>query len=632
MKLSIKSRRSFASMMSEPESSGISSSSYSRRPSNATNTNNPLTCMQDNENIDQVILEQKKSRSIWCLRTLTITTLVTATVLVASLSYTFSRNSEIKVFETQYYDSVVKVSETISLDISNKLNTAKTFSAMYTSRYGPERKWPNVTMPNFQEQAKGQLEVAKGIALSFNPIITNETRTEWEAHAAESANLLGAEQLYERDCDGCRIVADGIFRKAIVDGERVSINDPGYSPESRYPYHMVPVWQIYPTKVNWRAVMFNLHSELHRQRALDDMLEHRVPTITGLLHLVQHDEMDPSSILFYPVFNNFDPYHTVEGSISIVFTWADILRHVLPDYIKGLIVVLEKRVGEENEKDQQTYTYKISGNDVTLLGEGDMHEEDFDNYKHTVDANVAQEAKDLEIVDFLVTYNLRIYPSKEFQNQYLTNTPLAMTLVVLLMFILTSGIFLLYDYLVNNRQNAIMEFAQRSGRIVNSMFPSTVRERMLRSSEQHHQLVQQTVCDANSAEETANVNKSDPSNPPTPTKKRNPAHHIKQFLKSSLIQKSESGNEKVDAQGYIQNTPPIADLFQNTTIMFADLVTFTEWSSNHSPEDVFYLLETLFLEFDKAAERRGVFKLGTIGEPYYSYLLLCSPKRKLAKK
>ena len=57
--------------------------------------------------------------------------------------------------------------------------------------------------------------------------------------------------------------------------------------------------------------------------------------------------------------------------------------------------------------------------------------------------------------------------------------------------------------------------------------------------------------------------------------------------------------------------------------MFADIVTFTEWSSKESPENVFYLLETLFLEFDEVAERLGVFKLGTIGNNLLRALCFC---------
>ena len=581
----------------------------------------PLLCMQDDHIDSNTILEQKSSRAVWCLRVLTLSTLSTAAMIVAVCTYIYSRNAEMQVFEIQYQDSVVKVSEAIALDISNKLNTAMSFSAMYTSRYGPENSWPNVTMPNFQQQAKGQLKIADGIALSYNPIITNETRKEWEAYAANSAHLLGEKNLLENSCKKCRIVKDGIFRKV----NKFVVNDTGVSAESRYPYHMVPVWQIYPTKQNWKAVMFNLHSEINRQRALDDMLEHEVPTITGLLKLVQHTKMDPSSILFYPVFNHFQEsgfFKKVEGSISIVFTWADILQSVLPAYIKGLIVVLENSVTDE--LDRQLFTYSVSGKEVTLLGEGDMHDASFDMFKHEVLANVAQGMEGLDDVDHLITYKLTIYPSKVFQSQYLTSRPLTLTLAIVLIFVVTSTVFLLYDYLVNHRQNAITEFAQRSGRIVNSMFPSGFRERLFTSTEL---LGRQSICDVSPKQ-----NDGDSTSIGTRSSKRPTTYYIKQFLGGNL-QKAQPGNDKNDVQSYIQNTPPIANLFHNTTILFADMVSFTAWSSNHSPEDVFYLLETLFLEFDKVAKRKGVFKLGTIGknDSFDEYIATCISSYHYAK-
>lgn len=602
---SIIKRKSLLSTQSR-QSSGDTGASRLRNSA----VTNPLSTIQDNDEIDDIITEKKKTHVICWLKSLTIITLLAATVIAAVLSYVIILNSEVQVFEKQYNAAVEKLKETIQHDFRIKLDAAEAFSNMYTSRYGPQDTWPNVTMPNFAEQAKGLLGVSEGIALSFNPIITNETRAGWEAHALESAHLLGNNNHLERFCfnDVCnRIVADGIYRK--VDGEVV--DDPGYSPGSLYPYHLVPVWQIYPSDDNWRAVMFNLHSELYRQRALDDMIQYQVPTITGLLHLVQHDVMDPSSILFYPVFNNFDPYfRSLVGSISIVFTWADILRSSLPDYIKGLIVVLEKSV--TNIENQQTYTYSVSGNVVTLLGDGDYHDTTFDNQKTEVFTNVAAEAENLGIVHNLVTYKLRIYPSKEFKSQYVTQKPLAMTLVVVFIFILTSGIFLLYDYLVGSRQNSLMKFAKQSGRIVNSFFPSSVRDRVFNVEQET--LTGQTLCDVEGASD--NLEDTTTTNNQKRHSKLMMRKSIQSFLKGSFLKNEsiERIDDENDQHEYIQNSPPIADLFHNTTIMFADIVSFTEWSSNHTPEDVFYLLETLFLEFDKAAKRRGVFKLGTIGK------------------
>jgi class 3 adenylate cyclase len=60
----------------------------------------------------------------------------------------------------------------------------------------------------------------------------------------------------------------------------------------------------------------------------------------------------------------------------------------------------------------------------------------------------------------------------------------------------------------------------------------------------------------------------------------------------------------------------IADLYPSATVMFADIVGFTAWSSVREPSQVFKLLETLYRAFDKLAKRRRVFKVETIGDCY----------------
>lgn len=45
--------------------------------------------------------------------------------------------------------------------------------------------------------------------------------------------------------------------------------------------------------------------------------------------------------------------------------------------------------------------------------------------------------------------------------------------------------------------------------------------------------------------------------------------------------------------------------FPNVTVLFADLVGFTQYCSGREPKDVFLLLESLFREFDAAAKRQG---------------------------
>ena len=60
----------------------------------------------------------------------------------------------------------------------------------------------------------------------------------------------------------------------------------------------------------------------------------------------------------------------------------------------------------------------------------------------------------------------------------------------------------------------------------------------------------------------------------------------------------------------------IADVFDNVTILFSDIVGFTKKTSNESAEDIVKSLNDLFSRFDERAEQMGVEKIKTIGDSY----------------
>jgi class 3 adenylate cyclase len=84
-------------------------------------------------------------------------------------------------------------------------------------------------------------------------------------------------------------------------------------------------------------------------------------------------------------------------------------------------------------------------------------------------------------------------------------------------------------------------------------------------------------------------------------------------------------SEKIGIGAY--KTRPIADYFPHTTVMFADISGFTAWSSTREPFQVFQLLETLYGAFDDIAERRGVFKVETVGDSYVAVCGLPTPRK-----
>jgi adenylate cyclase len=60
----------------------------------------------------------------------------------------------------------------------------------------------------------------------------------------------------------------------------------------------------------------------------------------------------------------------------------------------------------------------------------------------------------------------------------------------------------------------------------------------------------------------------------------------------------------------------IAESFAESTVLFADIVNFTELSSRRSPIEIVSLLNQIFSAFDHLAERHNLEKIKTIGDSY----------------
>ena len=65
-----------------------------------------------------------------------------------------------------------------------------------------------------------------------------------------------------------------------------------------------------------------------------------------------------------------------------------------------------------------------------------------------------------------------------------------------------------------------------------------------------------------------------------------------------------------------QDQETIADSFEEATVLFADIVNFTNLSSEISPTELVNLLNEIFSRFDRLVERYGLEKIKTIGDSY----------------
>ncbi|MDY7014665.1 MAG: adenylate/guanylate cyclase domain-containing protein, partial [Cyanobacteriota bacterium] len=65
-----------------------------------------------------------------------------------------------------------------------------------------------------------------------------------------------------------------------------------------------------------------------------------------------------------------------------------------------------------------------------------------------------------------------------------------------------------------------------------------------------------------------------------------------------------------------QSQDTIAEQFEDVTILFADIVGFTPLSARLQPIEVVNLLNQIFSNFDRLAEKYGLEKIKTIGDAY----------------
>jgi class 3 adenylate cyclase len=86
------------------------------------------------------------------------------------------------------------------------------------------------------------------------------------------------------------------------------------------------------------------------------------------------------------------------------------------------------------------------------------------------------------------------------------------------------------------------------------------------------------------------------------------------------------GSPERDGRNQNASSEPIADLFPDCTVMFADISGFTAWSSARQPGQVFALLEGIYKEFDSIARRRRVFKVEVVGDCYVAVCGLPDPR------
>jgi Adenylate and Guanylate cyclase catalytic domain len=319
--------------------------------------------------------------------------------------------------------------------------------------------------------------------------------------------------------------------------------------------------------------------------------------------------MEPMTDLVFPVIDTIDQVrvagaadynpkdHKAVGVLTGNIYWRSMIRNILPKShgSNGIHVVFTNPC-------TKAFTYQINGPNVKYLGVGDHHEHHFNSRSvqkkiHKLGASALHHSAytGAQLDEEYCPVTLHLYPSDEMRAAFETHNPALFSGVVLLIFAFVSLVFIFYDRKVHCRQVLVMDTAVRSTAIVSSLFPAEVRDRLYPAT-----------------------NGKSPTGAPETAKGK---------LHKFLHETQKTANATLENETNLVVGVPIAELYPETTVLFADISGFTAWSSERHPTQVFHLLETVYAAFDAIAKARGVFKVETIGDCYLAVVGLPTSRK-----
>ncbi|CAB9514536.1 Receptor-type guanylate cyclase gcy [Seminavis robusta] len=323
----------------------------------------------------------------------------------------------------------------------------------------------------------------------------------------------------------------------------------------------------------------------------------------------------PHSLVMAPIYDSFDKHNRIlAGVLHGILAWEFYLTDLLPSGVTGIIVVLQNTCA-------QSSSFELIGPHAEFLGDGDLHDPDYEDMVQVVDFGSIFLPEQGSAVANQCLYSLAIYPSKAFEETYSSNSTAQFVGLLAGIFAALGAFFFVFVWFVQRRQQKVMTVATRTTAIVSQLFPDAVRDRIMEQAESQAQREMEEGRKGSSAD--------DPSNLKSLLNSGAKDYGAPSTTQMTTVNADSATMRKEQLAGGIKilEDAPIADHYPETTVFFGDLVGFTKWSGSRTPHDVFVLLETLYGEFDVIARRRCVFKVETVGDCYVGVVGLPKPRR-----
>lgn len=512
-------------------------------------------------------LADAESKRVWRSKLLVLFVLMLAATAVAWAAYYFTKRQEDKDFETQFMASARELLKNSRSKGKNVQDSYERFALWITGfALGTNASWPYLTIPSFEDQADHLRRQTQAEWVSFSPIVTEQDRESWQNYSVQHQGWINGSLALKGYKTGT-IVNESQWPVEKISSIIYPASEPPVEPNTTY----APLWQISPVNHVASSVNYNTLAEPIVLSLYDALITHSNGTIFSSIsdpsqNATAPESEWPNSFMAQPILDTIGG--SVVGLLNSKVYWHIFFEDAVSYKYKGIVLVIRDTC-------HQPVTYQVIGGQVVFLGPGDMHDISFD-YLQVEDANpIFHGIKGC-------SFSLSVYPTLEFHDQFFTFAPIINLIAVIVMFCITAVVFLVYDHVVEKRQKLVVAKAERSNAIVNSFFPTQVRDRLMEG---------QRAKDDNDDHKKDDGDDDD-------------------YLPSTALVQRTLGRAfgKEGSPRASHQSKAIADLYPHATVMFADIAGFTAWCSVREPSQVFTLLETVYNSFDKIAkQRRGTY-------------------------
>ena len=164
-----------------------------------------------------------------------------------------------------------------------------------------------------------------------------------------------------------------------------------------------------------------------------DTVDPQTTFISSLLQTKWKEEDEiydgcPINSIFVPIFDSFHETRKVAGVLMYIAEWDMFFDNLLPPDVRNIIFVLDNHCNEP-------YTYSVDGTTVEMVGKGDLHDPKFSSFVQSTNLHEFTSVPDgspmgMNINHTYCPIEIRVYPSVEFYESFITKTPTWNALVV----------------------------------------------------------------------------------------------------------------------------------------------------------------------------------------------------------